>query len=96
LGRHLACAEILTQRRKGAKAQKGRDFSAGRPVRKYRDPKLNSGNLAIVYATAGHEVRAWFLQAGTSGLRQFCIEMRSGTVFPDAYADAKRKQPCRQ
>jgi hypothetical protein len=64
-----------------------------RAVRKYRDPKLNPGNRALVYATAGHEVRSWFQQARTPGLLKFCAEMRSGANFPDANADTKRQQP---
>lgn len=66
-----------------------RQWSAA--VKKYRDPKLNPGNRAIVYAAAGHEVRAWFSQAGAPGLLKFIGEIRSGGSFAGAYADAKLK-----
>ena len=60
-------------------------------IKKYRDPKLNHGNRAIVYATAGHEVRKWFQQAGRPGLQEFFKEMRSGAGFSAAYSRAELK-----
>jgi hypothetical protein len=57
-------------------------------VKKYRDPELNPDNRAIVYATAGHEVREWFKHAGISGLKKFLNEIRSGTDFAATYSKA--------
>jgi hypothetical protein len=61
-------------------------------LKKYRDPNLNRGQLAIVYATAGHEVRAWLQHTGTPGLRKLCDDLRAGTDFADAYSSATRQK----
>jgi hypothetical protein len=57
-------------------------------VKKYRDPKLNPGNRALVYATVGHEVRLWFEKVGPTGLEKFCKELNAGTDFTSAYSNA--------
>lgn len=59
-----------------------------RAVTKYRDPKLNPRQDAIVYATAGHEVRNWFNKAGRTGLQKFCAAIDAGTNFTAAYSNA--------
>src|SRR5712692_802002 len=58
-------------------------------VEKYRNPELNPKNLAVVYATAGCEVRPWLQRVGASGLLSFIAQMRSGTEFPVAYKNAQ-------
>jgi len=58
-------------------------------VRKYRNPELNPKNLAIVYATAGCEVRSWLRRVGGPGFRSFIEQMRSGTEFSVAYENVQ-------
>jgi len=54
-------------------------------VEKYRNLELNPKNLAVVYATAGCEVRPWLQRVGVSGLLSFIEQMRSNTEFLVAY-----------
>jgi len=54
-------------------------------VRKYRNPELNPKNLAVVYATAGCEVRSWLRSVGAPGLQSLIEQVRTGAEFSVAY-----------
>lgn len=43
--------------------------------------------IHALYASAGHEVRPWFAQAGTAGLLKLIAELNAGAEFAVAYAN---------
>ncbi|MEF3698908.1 hypothetical protein [Desulfolutivibrio sp.] len=43
------------------------------------------GKLCVVYATAGHEVRKWYLRVGREGLLKLIDEVKSGEDFERAF-----------
>lgn len=54
-------------------------------VHKYREPNINPDQYGVVYATAGHEVRAWFEGAGKQGLLRLVQEVNRGEDFLSVY-----------
>jgi hypothetical protein len=62
-------------------------------ARSFGNPALNPHHLHVIYAVAGHEVRAWSRAAGSTGLRAFIARIRSGTDFAAAYAVARPATP---
>jgi hypothetical protein len=59
-------------------------------AKRYGDRKLNPHRLHVVYATAGHEVRNWYAQAGSRGLVELLEHVRAGQEFAASYAQSTR------
>ncbi|MHB8809541.1 MAG: hypothetical protein ACYC9M_05955 [Desulfobulbaceae bacterium] len=57
-------------------------------VKKYGDASTNKEQYKVVYATAGHEVRTWYREAGKAGLAQLIEAIKQGRPFAQAYQEA--------
>ena len=63
-------------------------------VNKYRDAEINPNNLAVVYTTAGHEVREWYRTAGQDGLLEVVQQVKAASEFEDVYATVAGSEGC--
>ncbi|HFE47952.1 MAG TPA: hypothetical protein ENJ21_01400 [Chromatiaceae bacterium] len=54
-------------------------------VHRYRDPRRNPDNLAVVYAAAGHRVAEWYARVGRAGLLHVIARVRAGEAFEPAW-----------